>query len=240
MNRGNSNSSNNGNLLVNNVCGVSSMAEKPPRKGRKVRHEGNKLILLNKDETYYDEVASPFQDARASLSVDRCIEKNIEWLVNSGEQVNNRRQMVMNFFWLVNAGVLAGVGSFTKSWIEKLPNSYLNIDNCLQSILLMGCNFGLGYFGFVACRYWERLIRNYAAVSGSKVDLMQALEEFRAVKMFTVQYEIVDKSDKYEYLSTIETELAKSFRWLHAVIWGLSGIGFTLSFITLLRLTAGG
>ncbi|MBA3856928.1 MAG: hypothetical protein C0507_08490 [Cyanobacteria bacterium PR.3.49] len=186
------------------------------RKGRKSIIQDDLLLLLDLERNKFGEVVSPIQEQQVDDSLDKAIEKNIEFLVNSGEQVNNRRQTVMNFFWLVNGVIFTAQFGLFKFIIEKLPE-YQQSKICAQGIAISICIGLIAFFALRLCDLWKELLDNYASVSGSKIDLMQALESCRAVRTFTTQYEIV-AADKGKFLSAIEIEIADLILGAHKAI----------------------
>lgn len=140
---------------------------------------------------------------------DQEIAQAIQDLVNSSEQLNNRRQSVNTFFLTSNTLLLGGIG-----WMcaNIPPIGLLHPIVGLSGILLVALLGTL--FGIV----WIRFIGSYWCVSCAKIVLLNALEEKRKVRIFTAQ-SVLMKANRYVGTTLHEASIAWIFLVIHILVF---------------------
>lgn len=128
-------------------------------------------------------------------------------LMNSGEQINNRRQSVNTFFQTINSAL---IGAY--AWL--LANNIIEPTHALQKSIEF---FAIGIIGSWLCHLWRRILEQYLKISRSKIALIEELELEQKVRPFTSQYELC-KGENYTGLNELESAVASLFQNVHIVL----------------------
>lgn len=129
-------------------------------------------------------------------SAAKVIDGDLKLFVDSSEQINNRRERVNQFYWLISALILSGEFLIAKCVLDYRLSK--------RSLLCAFVMILVSVLRTKVCCLWKRTIDNYGKVSFSKVAILRGLEQFRESQMFSCQGKILDKLD---YTPQIELEI---------------------------------
>lgn len=160
-------------------------------------------------------VDSPLKELEAQIKCD-----DLKLLVDSSEQINNRRQGMNNFFWAINAALVTGYFGLFSIMLKQ--GDKLHIFIVLAAFLV------LSIIGQLFCDRWSATIRNYAAISRSKIALIQALERKTEYRIFSCQYDLLPHFG-YKSQTVLESGHAEICINIHRVICGASTLACVLS-----------
>ena len=160
-------------------------------------------------------VDSPLKELEAPIKCD----DQMKLLVDSSEQINNRRQGMNNFFWAINAALVTGYFGLFSIMLKQ--------GDKLHVFIVLAAFAVLSIIGQLFCDRWAATIRNYAAISRSKIALIQALERKTEYRIFSCQYDLLPHFG-YKSQTVLEAGQAELCINIHRVICGVSVLACTL------------
>jgi hypothetical protein len=169
--------------------------------------DGSSIIAV------YPVEALPNENLEAAA---KAADGDLKLFVDSSEQINNRRERVNQFYWVISALILTGEFLIAKCVLDYRLSKRSLI--CAFVLILVSV------LGTKVCCLWKRTIDNYGKVSFSKVAILRGLEEFRQSKMFSCQGEVLTKLD-YTAQIKLEIENAELLCFVQEGVRAIAAVG---------------
>lgn len=160
-------------------------------------------VLEAEVRAVYD-FAQEFEDNFSRIELDpQTAFEQYSIMINTSEELVRRRQLTNGFFITIIGGLLATTGFFLTEGI--IAEEYL--------IVLLFPTI----VGFLLCRSWARLIKNYGQLNRAKFRVINRIEKDLPVGMFSAEWVALGKGlrkDKYQSFTESERIVPLLFSFL--------------------------
>ena len=174
------------------------------------------LVMLNPNGMDSDELKKLYSIYHHNDEFDSFFQKDgkdtetlYKMMVDSSEQLIQRRQRMNAFFITAIGSLLAIAGALAQFGTVKSP---------LVSFLVMT---GFGMIGLLLCNSWRNLIDNYGKLNSAKFRVILKLEESLSAQIFSAEWAALGKGQRpQKYKSFTATENFVPL-WFAILLFGL-------------------
>lgn len=127
-------------------------------------------------------------------------------LMQSSEQLAQRRQQANGFFLSLNSFILGGVGFIYKESFEIYVHEH-------KVMRLMILAIAIALVGVVIDINWGKLISSYGKLMRAQIRVLEAMEKHVPASVVTAQVAFHRKD--FHSLSSLEANIAHTFQWIY-------------------------